>query len=92
MGHVAHCLDFIRNGLFCRCMSKANRRVVGNRTIDATAVWDEVYVPPEDGCRFMQLFGIYRRIEAMNMAPSRLLVGMRVVIGSEVDAYNVIRP
>ena len=28
----------------------------------------------------------------MDVAPSRLLIGMREVVGTEVDAYNVGRP
>ena len=51
--HVAHCLDFVRDGLSSGCVGEADSRVVGDRTVDTPSVWDEVNSSPKDGCRLV---------------------------------------
>ena len=53
VGHVVHCLDFVRDGLSSGYVGKADCRIVGNRAINTSSVWDEIDTSPDYGCRLV---------------------------------------
>ena len=84
-------MDFLRNRLAYGSLCQPDSRFVRVRTVDATAVGDEIYPPSEHVDGLVDPFRIHRGIEAMDVTPSRLLRGGTLICVAETNTNYVIR-
>ena len=61
-------------------------------TVNAPALWDEVDAPSKDVGRLMEPFRIDCGVEALDMAPPHLFVGVGLVSVAKANANYVVRP
>ena len=73
-------------------MGKADCRIVRVGAINTTPMRYKVHSPLEYNCRFVKPLRVDRRIKTLDVAPSRLLVGVGEVVGSKAYTHDVIRP